>query len=543
MALPPLRLDWLRCTGLSFFCPVTSRVRHWEDLRENLQQHIRILADEAWPLPVRQARQSLLRPALAAGWALTEHSALARSAYFSGFGATACQSLECAQCPLGEVTLRSAVLLTTPKEILATLLGPQLETATRNLVTYALWDTMAKIDNLLFLENEITWYDMVSSGWPIFAVLASLATLLTGSKFPTDESQLRIDLAQVLRPQNLQEEVISYLGPDRARFSRWVALAEERGNCSARTVLGTLLVADGSKSMALPLPQEDFLRMAQTDLRSCRAPMESVVEFFKWPWPVFHAVDWLQTPAEVQVQVLPSPLHQSFFWWHHRPREITGKLLVPRARRPGTFGFVGDNVRSTGLPHCSLVFQNAVDTLLEFLPGVRVNVVDVGSMLGDCCLWSLLRHGRGWCKAFESNELWVRLAMATLQLNGLSQEMSVNHMEITPDGPRSLDSILGDSQDALVLKIHTDGNELGLLQGAQQLLRRGHVQLAVLRTESQLQLPDGRFRPPPNAWRQWLRSSGLDRTYALRFAWHETLLVAKTAGAAALLRRSLNHTV
>ena len=40
---------------------------------------------------------------------------------------------------------------------------------------------------------------MVSSGWPIFAVLASLATLLTGSKFPTDESQLRRSLGESTR--------------------------------------------------------------------------------------------------------------------------------------------------------------------------------------------------------------------------------------------------------------------------------------------------------------------------------------------------------
>lgn len=63
--------------------------------------------------------------------------------------------------------------------------------------------------------------------------------------------------------------MISYLGPDRARFSRWVALAEERGNCSARTVLGTLLVADGSKSMALPLPQEATSMAIERDV-SCR---------------------------------------------------------------------------------------------------------------------------------------------------------------------------------------------------------------------------------------------------------------------------------
>ncbi|CAL1154415.1 unnamed protein product [Cladocopium goreaui] len=122
---------------------MTSRMRRWEDLRENLQQHIRILADEAWPLDVRESRQALLRPSLSAGWALTEHAAMTRSNYFSGEGSIPCYSLRCAQCPIGEVTLRSAVLLTASKEILQTLLSPEKPQATRNLVTYSLWDTLS----------------------------------------------------------------------------------------------------------------------------------------------------------------------------------------------------------------------------------------------------------------------------------------------------------------------------------------------------------------------------------------------------------------
>ena len=135
---------------------MTSRVRRWEDLRENLQQHIRILTDEvgqlsfksnhrqigvfrtslpaiscynmiplyfcmisigsmitiisshittvippqlilplasqAWPLEVRAARQALLRPSLSAGWSLTEHAALTRRVWV-GLGAFATRGL------------------------------------------------------------------------------------------------------------------------------------------------------------------------------------------------------------------------------------------------------------------------------------------------------------------------------------------------------------------------------------------------------------------------------------------------------------------
>ena len=46
----------------------------------------------------------------------------------------------------------------------------------------------------------------------------------------------------------------------------------------------------------------------------------------------------------------PPPLKKStLFPW--------GKLVVPRGRRPQTFGFVGDNIRSMKRPHCNLIFQ------------------------------------------------------------------------------------------------------------------------------------------------------------------------------------------
>lgn len=500
MSLPATRTDWLQCSSLSFYCPMTSRMRRWEDLRENLQQHIRILADEAWPLDVRESRQALLRPSLSAGWALTEHAAMTRSNYFSGEGSIPCYSLRCAQCPIGEVTLRSAVLLTASKEILQTLLSPEKPQATRNLVTYSLWDTLGKIDSLLFVEDVITWYDILNSGWPIFAILASLATLITGSKFLAENDELRVrrDLAKVLRPQSLEEEVSSYLGPDMSQYKRWLQLAMQRPmGCWAPTILGTLMVADGARSMAMPLPVEDFIRIAQSDVRSCRSPMESFTELLQWPWPLFETLDWLQTPAEVQVRILPSRLYQHWWWFKPLP-ETTGKLVAPRGRRPGTYGFVGDNIRSTRRPHCNLIFQNAWDVLKEFLPG-PINVVDVGSMLGDCCLWTLKRtRPLGLCRAFESNMLWARLATTSAELNGFRKEMQISEVLVRPEGPNSLDALLMSDLGGAswVLKMHVDGTELELLQGAVELLKSGRVPLAVVRMDWQLQLNDGAIVHP-----------------------------------------------
>eukprot|EP00434_Breviolum_minutum_P000201 symbB.v1.2.000170.t1/scaffold9.1/size550961/26 len=478
------------------------------------------------------------------------------------------------------------------------------------------------------------------------------------------------------------------------RYRRWLQLATERQRrCWPPMVLSTFMLADGARSLGMPLPVEDFLRIAQSDLRSCRGPMESFMELLKWPWPLFQTVDWLQTPAEVRVQISPSRLQQSLWWfkqqwwWLQNLPESTGKLVVPRGRRPQTFGFVGDNIpmafrvdyateekkepvlgwfgehkqletdtrqlkedhpmevpamddedetpevvaarirrerlaAALGKPNTdqlrrsfaafdlnsdgeldlsevkkllragkpsmkdneietifkkvdknhnnrisfselvSWVFsgnpndseKNAFDTLVEFVPNRRIQVVDVGSMLGDCCLWTLKRREQwaalGWsqhgsCRAYESNELWVRLAGTTAELNGFREEMQVNHLTVLPEGSTSLDTLLKDvlGDDLWVLKIHTDGSELDLLRGAFQILSSGKVHLAVLRMDWQLQLDDGRYRPPPSRWRSFLKSTGLWKLFSLRFCREQAVLILKSSRASyALLRRNLNFT-
>ena len=37
------------------------------------------------------------------------------------------------------------------------------------------------------------------------------------------------------------------------------------------------------------------------------------------------------------MQIGASPLHERFWWFAQSPA-VAGKLMVPRARRPGTFG-------------------------------------------------------------------------------------------------------------------------------------------------------------------------------------------------------------
>ena len=73
--------------------------------------------------------------------------------------------------------------------------------------------------------------------------------------------------------------------------------------------------------------------------------MVAVSRFFQLPWPLWEALDWLQTSGEVPVDIVASPLHERHWWFVQSP-PVEARLMVPRARRPQTFGFVGDTVRA-----------------------------------------------------------------------------------------------------------------------------------------------------------------------------------------------------
>ena len=124
--------------------------------------------------------------------------------------------------------------------------------------------------------------------------------------------------------------------------------------------------------------------------------------------------------------------------------------------------------------------------------------------------------------------------------------MHVSRLLLTSSGPHTLDQVLSQvlrPSMPWVLKMHTSGNELELLQGGQELLRSGGLHFAVLRMEPRLRLEDGGHRPPSDEWRRWLHTTGLAELYELRFSRQEAVLVARASPAAtALLRRDLNFT-
>ena len=101
----------------------------------------------------------------------------------------------------------------------------------------------------------------------------------------------------------MQDEVRGF-HLEREVFSRFAGLARhaarhssESSECFLPGILSTLMLADGARRMTWPLATKDFLHMAQATLTKCRAPME-FSQFFQTPWPLWEAVDWLQTDAE-----------------------------------------------------------------------------------------------------------------------------------------------------------------------------------------------------------------------------------------------------
>jgi hypothetical protein len=116
-----------------------------------------------------------------------------------------------------------------------------------------------------------------------------------------------------------------------------------------------------------------------------------------------------------------------------------------------------------------------MDAIFNSLPrNLSLHVVDVGGMLGDCCLWTahravglesrtgvqrLLR-----CTTFEEDSLWAALAQATMRVNRLSDSNVVRKMGVAAEaGPDTLDGLLAPRSDAGADIIHDSiGEELGI---------------------------------------------------------------------------------
>eukprot|EP00927_Polykrikos_kofoidii_P050242 TRINITY_DN44162_c0_g1_i1.p1 TRINITY_DN44162_c0_g1~~TRINITY_DN44162_c0_g1_i1.p1 ORF type:complete len:755 (-),score=100.29 TRINITY_DN44162_c0_g1_i1:23-2287(-) len=574
----------------------------WSKLQASVQHHVRMIRHEGWSAESRQNRHGQLWDAYNAGAALVKLVASVGSP---------CTRFKCTSCYIGEVTLRILHLLIMPEKWLRYFIsGPKAEVLdTGNHIQALVWDALMRFDLLLF-QSTITWLDIVNSGWPVFGAAAVLATLVGGGKPPSiqDPSSLEPDVApkwdaeeiafgqdleRILRPQTLEDDKLACMLPDDKHVERWSSLVQGHrlgDGCRGPTVLAQLLLLDMKREVGLA-SWADNLKTMQSVMAACRNEVINMLGLLCWEWPFFEAMDRLQLPSRVAVRIGPAPVVATA---HTVARRIpytppperrceasicgagiaattatamsqTVDMIVPRSRRPGSFGFVGDTIRVTGEPHCSLVFQNILELILGALPtSVPVHVVDVGGMLGDCCLWSSVRTAgagrRLRCSMYEPDQLWAQLAAATMHINGIEDQIVVRCMPVLPRGPFSLDYLLlpravragrvdaidanashtpgvavgaaevaaddearvaaavavaTGEEEVLVVKVHTDARELGVLSGALGLLTMHRLHAVVVKTLEVRDLISGAIRPGASEVSSWLVGQGLERNYTV----------------------------
>mmetsp|Transcript_110953 Transcript_110953/g.353486 ORF Transcript_110953/g.353486 Transcript_110953/m.353486 type:complete len:658 (-) Transcript_110953:135-2108(-) len=591
------RFAQLRCEGLPPVPIYTlSQNTTWTAMRKNLQQHVRLFTDESWPETSRTGRLASLWDEFHVGVGIVHYNR-AVDLLWPRLAGSRCDHFACAACPIGEITVRVFALLCLDRATIEFFFSPgdrsasQVDLNPNDRLQLTIWSALSWADQLVF-SSDIAWQDIADSGWPLFAVLAGFASHVFGSKLHVGdghasadaEQQLRFDLRRWLRPRSLEDELLSNFAswnaatnvvaePMAEARERWIQLTFAPGHSAC---LGPNLVA-----FALLLDHHRFslsdvsgdLELFRSGLSKCRLSTLGFDDFLAMPWPLFDVLDRLQLVPEVSVRISPSPL--SFFSGWRGGAAAQAQLLVPRTRRPGTYGFVGDFVRATRQPHCSVEFQNVMDLLLKTLPPRSpIHIVDVGGMLGDCCLWSLQRalvvrrggasrqgRARGAhaaavrCTVLESNAFWASLAGQTSELNAdrFGTSLSVWPYAAASSGHCTLDRLLlqtdrGDlaqscggsdssailspalrRREALVLKVHTDGRELDLLQGAMSLLRSRRLLAAVVRSSTEEEFVSGLLRGGVQGLQAWLTSERLAELYVVRPAGQEAVLIPRAA--------------
>merc|ERR1712232_510395 len=248
---------------------------------------------------------------------------------------------------------------------------------------------------------------------------------------------MRTDIMRRLRPQSLKDEMaachVQRLSALKLMWRYYREMSFSDG-CSADALLFGTFAVDGGMFGTDPnvnhitrvegSKMSSALKHVQETLRQCLGHKH----FLSLPPVVFAALGYLQTPSNVQVAIGPSPLAVQQGW---HLELVPALMIVPRTAMQKSYSaVVGNKIRATQRPHCSWIFQNVVDaTLHEAASKQHLRIIDVGGMLGDCCLWASRRvsltnskgsHQRSLsCTIFEVNPLYAELAGRTAEANDM----------------------------------------------------------------------------------------------------------------------------
>lgn len=163
------------------------------------------------------------------------------------------------------------------------------------------------------------------------------------------------------------------------------------------------------------------------------------------------------------------------------------------------YWFLSDRIRAYSHSHCNPAFQATVEAMVQAGGyGPRLNVVDVGAHLGDCCLWIVARLGRegAGCLAVEPDQDSVAALRLSIELNGFESAVQVQAAMVsdgdTDCGTESSaatvrgDCLLAEWDRPHLVNVFTSGSmELSALASFRATLASGEVPVWLVRTSEQ----------------------------------------------------------
>ncbi|CAE8602416.1 unnamed protein product [Polarella glacialis] len=214
--------------------------------------------------------------------------------------------------------------------------------------------------------------------------------------------------------------------------------------------------------------------------------------------PVWRGLDRLTTLSEVNVtDVVHLTIRGQL---QPRSRAAFRMALHPPHIRQSTiaesgYWFLSDRIRATRKSYCKSAFQTTAESMVALRGNEKRRLVfmDVGSHLGDCCLWAAARLGHSVrCIAVEMEPSSAALIRRSVALNGFHGEVEIFQGELAgaecPCAPHALsmaplrgDCLVGGA-DIDLLHIHTSVRmELSILEGFLSALREGRIRAAIIR--------------------------------------------------------------
>eukprot|EP00927_Polykrikos_kofoidii_P070793 TRINITY_DN67177_c0_g1_i1.p1 TRINITY_DN67177_c0_g1~~TRINITY_DN67177_c0_g1_i1.p1 ORF type:complete len:516 (+),score=59.94 TRINITY_DN67177_c0_g1_i1:61-1608(+) len=325
-----------------------------------------------------------------------------------------------------------------------------------------------------FWDLKLSWAEIMSSGWPVFSLLASVGNRVRDEGqdacVPADQLQIYVD--------SFDNAIYVPAHVDVSTLADGVHCADAVGSALAS-------LADGFRTTRRPAEGNRYHRFtssfpenqpSEDDAEHLLARAEQLLRrnrgwgLMTTRWPLWRLLDRLSAHEVVNVTS-----GHTWFWMHVFPHRVRSD------------GLISNRIRATSNAYCLQLFQAEVLRLAAESPPKTLRLVEAGPHIGDCMLWASASLGdRVRALAVEPVPQVVSLFRRSIAANNFDIDLHHAWLGRTASPPISnssvpwltLDSLV--NEDVSVMKIHTNGGERAILDGAAQLFATHRVRVVIV---------------------------------------------------------------